>query len=77
MNFKSNKLTKFTIFILFLVLSMLVFSFAEEKNDPEAEKIIKKMESIVNLENTDVTAEMIFLQQKSGEPDKLFKTTYV
>jgi hypothetical protein len=76
MNFKNNKLTKFAIFISFLVLSMLVFSFAEEKNDPEAEKIIKKMESIVNLENTDVTAEMIFLQQKSGEPDKLFKARY-
>jgi len=69
---------KSIIFVVYLILFAFVFTLFgfQEKNDPKAEEIIKKMESITNIENTDVTATILFLQQKSGEPDKIYKAKY-
>ncbi len=72
-----NKKLIFFLFLLILFSSFTIFSFNfQNKNDPEAEAIINKMESITNIENTDVTATILFLQQKSREPDKIYKARY-
>lgn len=64
-------------FLLMLIFTSLFTAFGfQNKNDPKAEQIITKMESITNIENTDVTATILFLQQKTGEPDKIYKARY-
>ncbi|MEJ5273921.1 MAG: outer membrane lipoprotein-sorting protein [Spirochaetota bacterium] len=64
-------------FLLIIIFASLFTAFGfEDKNDPKAEQIITKMESITNIENTDVTATILFLQQKTGEPDKIYKARY-
>jgi len=73
----NNKKIVFLLFLLIFTFSFIFLSFnLQNKNDPEAEAIINKMESITNIENTDVTATVLFLQQKSGEPDKIYKARY-
>lgn len=71
----NKKLNLLFIFLIIFTFILLFFGF-QEKNDPKAEEIIKKMESITNIENTDVTATILFLQQKTGEPDKIYKARY-
>ncbi len=64
-------------FLLIIIFASLFTAFGfQDKNDPKAEQIITKMESITNIENTDVTATILFLQQKIGEPDKIYKARY-
>ncbi|HPC37957.1 MAG TPA: outer membrane lipoprotein-sorting protein [Exilispira sp.] len=64
-------------FLLIIIFASLFTAFGfQDKNDPKAEQIITKMESITNIENTDVTATILFLQQKTGEPDKIYKARY-
>ncbi len=70
-----NKLTLTILFILFFSLIFLA-SNLQDQNDKEAQDIIQKMESVTNIENTDVTATILFLQQKKGEPDKIYKARY-
>lgn len=74
---ETKKLCKLILFFFLTLLTIIFFSFIlQNKNDPKAEQIINKMESITNIENTDVTATILFLQQKTGEPDKIYKARY-
>ncbi len=71
------RINKLVILLIIFILIILSFSFVyQNSNDKEAEAIITKMESITNIENTDVTATILFLQQKTGEPDKIYKARY-
>jgi outer membrane lipoprotein-sorting protein len=58
-----------------LVTFIITFGAAQEtgKNDPEAVRIITRMEELLNLEDTDVTSTFNLVQRREGEADRVLK----
>lgn len=61
------------VFLLVTFMITVGSAQGDKKNDPKAVGIIRKMEELLNLEETDVTSTFNLVQRREGEADRVLK----